>query len=369
MAGPYYDYAWQELGYVHQAAEAGLKFTYQLRAHPSLQGVSLYDRGGVIASLSDAEIADYARQQVEAVIDDPVANATVARWAVTPEEIRYWSEDDLRYLDITVDTIREVEAERGVDPRPVWNYQANNRTAEQLVMIGEKLDVITKGTYMTTMENRGPERSGLAVWNFDQILQAAAELGATPQAIFQLYEDFTDPETGTVATEIERVIRNDVYLALVKGITSLNVFSMYENRTNLTTHNEQFEAYGSVATDLTGELDLQRVFLAGEEKDDLEIVAQDVPQTYMYTDMFGGVHEYPTLQYGNYSLDGDRYVVLVNSTESPMTVSIDGLPQTYTVDNLFAGTSAASTGTHYTTTLDRLGVQVLRFRASGGGIA
>lgn len=364
LAGPYYDYAWQGLQHVHQAAEAGLKFTYQLRAHPSLNGVGVYDRGAAIDALSDADIADYARQQVEAVLDDPVANATVARWAVTPEEVRYWSDADLRYLDITIDTIRQVEAEHGVAPRPVWNYQANARTAEQLVMIGQKLDVIARGAYMTTMEDRGPQRAGLAVWNYDQILGAAEQLGVTPQAILQLYEDFTDPATGTMAAEIERVIRNDMYLALVKGITSFNVFSMFENRPNLTTHNEQFEAYGSVATDLTGELNLQRLFLAGREQDDLEIVATDAPQTFTYTDLFDQEHEYSTLHFGNYSLDGDRYVVLVNSTEATMNVSIDGLPADYMVDDLFASNSSAGTGATYNTSLDRLGVKVLRFRTT-----
>lgn len=369
LAGPYYDYDWSGLEYVHQAAEMGLKFTYQLRAHPTLNGIALEDRTSAIAALTDEQIADYAREQVEAVIDDPVANATVARWAIMPEEIRHWVQQDLRYLDISVDTIRQVEAERGVAPRPVWNHQANHRTAEQLVITGQKLDIISRGTYMTTREDRGPDRSGLAVWNYDQILGAAAQLDAVPQAIFQLYEDFTDPATGTMAEEIERVIRHDVYLALVKGITSLNVFSMFENRPNLTTHNEQFEAYGSVATDLTGELDLQRVFLGGEKKDDLEIAPVGVPPTFDYTDMYGGQHQYSKLHYGNYSIDGSRYVVLVNSTESPMNVSIDGLPYTYTVDDMFAGTSSSGTGTTYSTTLERLGVRVLRFRSTASNIA
>lgn len=363
LAGPYYDYDWQGLEYIHQAADAGLKFTYQLRTHESLQGIPLQQRTSAIAALSDAQIASVAREQVEAVLDDPVANATVARWATTPEEIRYWVAEDLRHQKITVETIRQVETERGIESRPVWSYQANHRTADQLVTTGEGLDIITKGSYLTTRDDRGPQRAGRAIWNYDQILIAAEQLDATPQAIFQLYEDFTDPKTGTDAVEIERVIRHDVYLSLVKGVTSLNVFSMFENRPNLTTHNEQFEAYGSVASDLTGPLNLQEVFLAGERRDDLTIRPIDVPETFAYTDIYNGSHLYPTLHAANLAEGDARYVVLVNSTESPMTVEIEGLPSNFEVADLFAGSTQSGTGSTYTVSLDVLGVKALRFTA------
>lgn len=363
LAGPYYDYDWQGLEYVHQAAEAGLKFTYQLRSHESLQGIPLEQRTSAIAALSDAQIAGVAREQVEAVLDDPVANATVARWATMPEEIRYWVAEDLRHQQITIDTIRQIEIERGALSRPIWSYQANHRTANQLVITGGDLDIITKGSYLTTRDDRGPQRAGRAIWNYDQILTAAETLDATPQVIFQLYEDFTDPQTGTDATEIERVLRHDVYLALVKGVTSLNVFSMFENRPNLTTHNEQFEAYGSVATDLTGPLNLQEVFLSGEHRDDLTIRPTDAPKTFAYTDIYDGSHVYPTLHWLSVAEGDARYVVLVNSTESPMTVEIDGLPSQYVVADLFEGSSQNATSAMHAVSLDVLGVKALRFTA------
>ncbi len=361
MAGPYYHRDWQGLEFVHQAAEHNLKFTYQLRPHPSLDGLPLSSRRDAIATLSDADIAAVVREQVEAVIDDPVANATVARWAITPEEIRHWVDQDLRYLEIAVDTLRQVETERGVAPRPVWNYQSGIRTAEQLIITNARLDVVAKGTYLTTLHDRGPQRSGRAIWSYDQVVEAAMHLDATPQNIFQLFEDFTDPLTGTNATEIRRVIRNDVYLALVRGIESLNVFSMFENRPSLTTHNEQFEAYGSVARDLTGELGLQEAFLFGERKDDLDIRPTNFDDTFTYTHTDGSTFEYNTLQAANIALGTNRYVVLVNTTESTMNVAIEGLPADYEVVDLFANLSGTSTGATYSTSLPALGVKVLKF--------
>lgn len=360
--GPYYHQNWQDLRYVYEAAAAGLKFTYQLREHPSLVGVALADRHPAIATLSDTDIASYVRLQVESILSDPLASDTVARWSVLPEELRYWSSEDLRYLRIVNETVKLVETEFGQTNRPLWLYQANHRTSEQLAIPGEYQDAITKGTYLTTRNPRGTQRAGYAMWSFDQIASAAGQLGVLPQAVLQLYENFSDPLTGTSAEEIRRVLRHDTYLALVRGIDSLNVFSMWENRPGLTTHNEQFEAYGSVAQELTGPLDLQKVFLFGELRDDLDIAIVDGAATFNYTHTDGSEHEFPTLNTLNVALGDQRYVVLVNSTESIMQVRVTGLPAHYVADDLFAGTSTPGSAQSAFFTLDKLGVKVLRYR-------
>ena len=364
LVGTNYNQDWEDLRFAHQAASQGLKLTYQIRRHPSLVGVSYADRPAAIGLLTDQQIADYVRLQVEAVIDDAVANATVARWSLNPEELRYWNVDEMRYLQVVSETIRQVETEKGEEHRPFWMYQANNRTADQLAITGQHQDIISRGVYQTTRYTRGTQRAGWAMWGYDQITAAAEQLDNTPQAVLQLYEDFTDPLTGTDPIEIERVIRNDVYLALVRGIDSFNVFSMFENRPNLTTHNEQFEAYGSVAKELTGELDLQKTFLFGEERDDLAIEVTSGPKTFEYTHTDGTKMSFPTLNYLNASYGGERYLILVNSTEAPMQVSIEGLPEQTLINNLFTGTSESHTTTAMTVTLEKLGVIALKIDQS-----
>jgi len=362
LVGPYYHQDWQDLRYVYEAAASGLQFTFQLREHPSLVGIPLAERTAAIALLSDADIAGYVRTQVEAIVSEPLANATVARWSVQPEELRYWDAQDLRYLQIVNDTVKLVEGEHDQVNRPLWLYQPNHRTAEQLAIPGEYQDTITKGTYLTTRNPRGLQRAGSAMWSFDQITSAAETLDALPQAVLQLYENFSDPLTGDSNEEIRRVLRHDTYLALVRGIDSLNIFSMWENRPGLTTHNEQFEAYGSVAKELTGPLDLQKVFLFGEDRDDLDIHVLGSADTFAYTHTDGTQHTFPTLNTMNVALGGERYVVLVNSTESQMDVRVAGLPAHYVADDLFAGTSTPGSAQSAIFTLDKLGVKVLRYR-------
>ena len=170
LVGPNYNQDWEDLRFAHQAASQGLKLTYQIRRHPSLVGVSYADRPAAIGLLTDQQIADYVRLQVEAVIDDAVANATVARWSLNPEELRYWNVDEMRYLQVVSETIRQVETEKGEEHRPFWMYQANNRTADQLAITGQHQDIISRGVYQTTRYTRGTQRAGWAMWATTKLL-------------------------------------------------------------------------------------------------------------------------------------------------------------------------------------------------------
>ena len=359
LAGPYYNR--DVTGFIQEAADAGLRFTHQIREYPALQGISVDDRPAAIAALTDQQIIDWTRSEIQLILDNPAYDATVVRWSLQPEELRYWKPEEMRYLEVVSNAIRQVETEYGVTHRPFWMYEPNNRTASDLVNTGAYQDIVSRGVYLTTRYPRGDQRSGFALAGFDAITSAAAALGNTPQAVFQLSEDFTDPLTGTDPDEIRKVLRHDVYLGLVHGIKSLNVWSMWESRPNLTTHNEQFEAYGSVAQDLTGELNLQRVFLFGEARDDLSIL-QTQGQTTLAYDDGNQVSHYDAISSMDVAYEDDRYLFLVNSAETDAEVVVSGLPgdDGYLIHDLFAGTVFHSHGNEMTVSLENLGVRAFR---------
>ncbi len=361
LAGPYYGDNWSDFSPIYSAANENLKFIFQIRPPASLSGVSIGDRPTALASLSDAEIAASVREQVAAVLSDPIARDTVARWSLGVEEVRYWYAPELRYLKIASETVRAVEKQFNAPHEPFSMYEPENRDAAALKKTGKYQDIVSKGTYLTSYA-RGPEREGHAIWSYSQIVSAAKSLKTLPQAVLQLSQDFTDPKTGNNAEEIRRVIRNDAYLGLVMGIKSFDVWSMYENRPNLTTHNEQFQAYASVAQDLTGDLDLQKVFLFGEARSDLKIKTTSSLKQFQYVDDSGKKYKYDTLHTFDAEVGSDRYLFLVNSTEQPMDVSIGGLPSSFLMDDLFAGTTTDVHQTSITQHLDVLGVTALRFR-------
>jgi hypothetical protein len=177
----------------------------------------------------------------------------------------------------------------------------------------------------------------------------------------QLSQDFTDPTTGNDPAEIRRVIRNDAYLGLVMGIKSFDIWSMSENRPNFNTHNDQFLAYASVAKDLTGDLDLQKVFLFGEQRTDVKFQITSGTKQFPFTDVNGAKFKFDTLHTFDAAYGSDRYLFMVNSTEQPMGISVSGLPSNYIMDNLFAQTSAVMNQASISLTLDKLGVAALRF--------
>ena len=368
IAGPYYHRNWRDHQFIYEAASHDLRFTYQLRSHPDLVGVSLAERSSVIASLTDAQIAEHARIQLENIFNDPVANDTVARWSLQPDELRYWYPQEMRYLRVISETIREVELEHNLPHRPFWMYEPNNRTTDALVLTGQYQDIVSKGSYITTRFDRGDQRSGWAMWSFNQIVDAAETLGNSPEAVFQLSEDFTDPLTGTDPIEIRRVLRHDVYLSLVMGIKGVDIWSMFEDRPNLTTGNDQFEAYGSVAADLTGPLNLGNVVLFGQPRDDLTVSVTQGQTLINYTHTDNTQMVFDAVNVLNVAYGDERYLIVVNSAESAVDIEIRGLPDEYIAEDLLEETTWVGNSETRQLRMDPLGVHVLRIRQSDSAI-
>ncbi len=362
IVGPYYHQNWQDHQYIYEAALHGLRFTYQLRPHTDLVGISLAERSRVISNLTDMQIADRIRIQLENIFNDPVVNDTVARWSLQPEELRYWHPQEMRYLRIVSLTIREVELEYNLPHRPFWMYEPNDRPTSALVLTGQYQDIVSKGSYITTRFDRGDQRSGWSMWSFNQIVDAAKILGNSPETVFQLSEDFTDPLTGMNPIEIRRVIRHDVYLSLVMGIKGVDVWSMFEGRPNLTTGNEQFEAYGSVAADLMGPLNLGNVILFGQPRDDLTVCVTQGQTSINYTHTDNTQIIFNAVNVLNVVYGNERYLIIVNSAESAVDIEIRGLFGEYIVENLLEETAWVGNSKILQLRLDALDVHVLRIR-------
>lgn len=361
LAGPYYDADWRDFSPIYAAHAEGLGFTYQVRPAAPLIGIAIDQRPAAINAMSDSDIAAGVREQVTAILRDPIARHTVARWSLGLEEVRYWKAPEMRYLRIASETIRAVESELRVDHRPFWMYEPNHRNVAALLKTGIYQDIVSKGVYLSNLP-RGPGRSAYAMWSFSQIVTAAQMLNTIPQAVLQLSQDLIDPATSASAAEIRRVLRHDAYLGLMMGVKSLNIWSMHDRRPNLTTHSEQFEAYGSVAEDLTGELNLQQAFLAGTINPDIWAEVTQGTETLHYTDMYGAEFTFDTLHTYSAKVGDDAYLIFVNSTEEHLGVRIHGLPSSYLLDDLFERTTHALHQTTLAWQLEPLGVAALRFR-------
>lgn len=269
--------------------------------------------------LTEQEIADEIRRQVLEVVD----RDAVAWWYLTPEELRPWRAAEMEYLEVAARTIRETDPKG----RPVWMYDPNHRTSTSLAMTGAFLDIVGKGMYTNYAGQKGHR-----IWNRWSVEQQieAIKMSGRPGAIqIALPEMFQEPDP----TELSRVpqwARHDVYVALASGAQGVVIFSL-ARRAGFSDAAWQayYDAYARVARELNGELALGQVFLFGERRDDLELTITAGEEVVSPKVGAGGITEeipYPAVTMANIAYGDERYLFVVNSSENPVEVRIDGFP-------------------------------------------
>lgn len=345
-AGPYYgtsgDPTIDPTGFytrVNQAATHGLKYIAHMPNHPDvINDTSGFIRGDSMAAIPEADLRQFVRDVMDFTLDDPTANATVSAWYTNPEELRPWRGDEMDYLHIVVDEIKNY------DPlgRPVSMYNPRNRMSSQLeAVVSQGLDSTMMGVYITDLPFA--TRGAGAADGLNRILTAASNTSTLPVAVFQLSQDFDSSDVfglrnalGGVSTTraIEQVIRHDVYQGLLRGTRGVQVWSGCDCRTGLSTYTAQLDGYISVSQDLNGDLNLSDVFLQGEARTDFEATVLAGPTTVTHESTTVDTITLADIAYGD-----SRYLFLANSSNSPLSISIDGLPPGILrtqIDDLFA---------------------------------
>jgi len=332
-AGPYYgterDPTIDSTGFyarVNQAAAHGLNYIGHMPDHPDvINDTSGFIRGNSMAAIPEADLRQHVRDVMDFTLNDSTANATVSAWYTNPEELRPWRSQEMNYLHIVVDEIKSH------DPlgRPVSMYNPTHRSSSQLDTItGQGLDETLMGVYVTPVPfaTRGARVANGA----DRILTSANSTSTKPVMGVQLSEDFNAADLSglqaalggaTPAAAIKQVIRHDVYQGLMRGIEGVQIWSGCDCRTGLTTYSEQLDGYISVSEDLNLGLNLSDVFLQGESRSDFQATVLTGPTTVTHDSTTIDTITLSDIAYGD-----DRYLFLANSSNSPLTISVDGLP-------------------------------------------
>lgn len=282
--------------------------------------MNFLEQGGQPAlDLTPEEIAAEIRRQVLAVRDSPA----LAWWYLTPEELRPWRPREMEYLEVAARTIREN------DPlgRPVWMYDPNHRAADTLAVTAQFLDIVGKGMYTNYAGHKG--HRVWARWTIEQQIEAIQRSGRPGAIQIAVPEMFQEPEPGEIE-QIPKWARHDVYLALVTGAQGVVIFSL-ANRAGFSAEAWQayYDAYSRIAQELNGELALGQVFLFGERRNDLQVTVTAGEKHVFPKVGAGGVAElieYPSVSLANIAYGPERYLFLVNSSEEPVEVRVDGFP-------------------------------------------
>jgi hypothetical protein len=260
------------------------------------------------------------RAQVEQQMKELAPHKEIVWWAVTPEELRPWRKEEMKYLEIVCATIRKNDPQQ----RPIFHYNPNHSDAKRLETFARHVDVIAKGCYVN-LSGKKRDRAWVR-WSVEQ------ELAVRPKALALVMPELIhDPEPGEEG-EIRSWVRHDVYLGLASGAKGVCIFSLFKRKEVKRTWQLWYDAYAECARELNGPRALAQVFLFGERRTDIKVdlVKGGGPATVQ---LGGGVEavttsdrerterqiKMPSWTAAEFLHKGSRYLFLINSANSAAT--------------------------------------------------
>lgn len=304
------------------------------------------------------KIAESIKKQVEEV----AGSTTIAWWYLTPEELRPWKANEMKYLEIAVDAIRASDPLK----RPVWMYDPGHRNASSLANTCKFLNICGKGMY--------PNYSGFkdsrifCRWTIEQEMEAIkmSNPAAIPIAVPEMFQE-PAPED---ADKIRAWVRHDVYSSLIAGAKGIVVFS-FADRPGFKSHDIYFKEYAKTADELCGKLNLGQVFLFGEKRNDISLKITDGPEKLNFFFKNAGMKspvEYSSINIFNAAFGNERFLFMVSSANSRINARIKGFPANAAIYDIFNKKDMDISDKDFMEiTFEPLEVKAFRFSKGNGG--
>lgn len=307
------------------------------------------------------------KREVEQQVKELAGHKQVAWWAIRPEELRPWRADEMKYLAIVCETIRENDSRH----RPIYLYNPNHRDASSLTPIAKHVDVLAKGCYVNLV-GRKRDRAWVR-WSVEQEIEGLRAAGRTDAIPLVMPELCRDPEPDEDA-EIRAWVRHDVYLGLASGAKGVLIWSLFKRREVKRTWQLWYDAYSQCARELNGELGLSQVFLFGERMATLTVqptgdaAAAVTPggdaerTTTNAQERAQRKVDVPSWTAAEFVYDGSHWLFLFNSANNPATFSLSGWPREPRVQYAFTGKAIdVETDAAWRLTLPAYGVTAIRW--------
>ena len=329
-------------------------------AHVGLR-ITFDDKSPGKYKLNETELRAEAERQMREL----APHEEIVWWAITPEELRPWREEEMKYLDIVCETVRKQDPLR----RPIYLYNPNHRDATSLEPIARRVDVLAKGCYVNSC---GKKRDRAWVrWSVEQE-QAALRAAGRPRAMVLVMPELCrDPDPGEEVL-IRAWVRHDVYLGLVSGAKGVFIWSLFPRKEVKRTWQRWYDAYAECARELNGSRELAQVFLFGERRDDIKVGLDGgggplsvplggaaEPATTTGRERAAREVRMSSWTSAEYLQGGSRWFFLVNSANAPATFTLSGLPSKGRRENAFDGTPFALDSNRLS--LPAYGVAAIRF--------
>ena len=335
-------------------------------AHVGLRG-SFTSKESGLHQVGESDI----RREIQGQLQALKRMQSVVWWAITPEELRPWRNDELHYLKVVSEVLRENDPRE----RPVYLYNPNHRTADTLAPLAPYLDAVGKGCYVNSV-GRKRDRAWVR-WSVEQEI-AAIRAAGRPHAFPLLNSELCNDPLPAEDREIRGWVRHDVYLGLASGARGVVIWSLFKRTTVRRTWQLWYDAYAECGRELNGPRALAEVFLFGERRSDLKVRlvegaggmpiklgGEAEPETTSAEERAPAELNVPSWTATEFAYGHSRWLFLINSGNSPAVFSMDGWPLRTRAENAFDGENFLldRSGTQ-TVNLSAYGVLGLRFSAS-----
>ncbi len=253
------------------------------------------------------------RKETAPIIRELAKNPEIAYWNLTPEERRHWKKREKLYLEEMYKLLKENDPQK----RPVFMYEPGHRSAGALAQLLPFQDISAKGTY-TNYSGHKDSR----VWVRYSMEQETEAVKICKKGIpFLLPEMFQQPEEKELPM-VEKWVKHDVYCGLANGAKGILVFSA-RRRPNFTAWDKYIDAYLETAKVLAGELG--QALLFGKDTTDLEVSVIEGVEKIEARLRKGNKTTYPSLSVKQIVWNNARYILIVNSAETPVKAMVDNL--------------------------------------------
>lgn len=334
--GPYYGDQ-TKAGVLEKAKSTGLKCLYRVGRHINFVNDPNY------VMPTDEQIVEEIRAEIMPVINDD----RIMCWYLGNEELRHWKPDEMRWLDVATQTIRELDRHK----RPIWMYEPNHRPADGLAKTVVYQDYCGKGFYANLA---GYQNNRIWIkWSMEQQAKAI-ELSGNKNAIAICVPEMCCDPQPQYHQLIPQWCRHDVYCSVVNGAKGVVIWSGFR-RSGLSTYDLYYQGYSSVSRELNGPLALGQVLLFGKQKNRIKTEIIDGVKTVTLRPTLGTIEQieeciranrlsdanidYSPLSTIELSYKGCVYYFIVNSASADVKAAVSGLPRSeITSKELFANT-------------------------------
>ncbi|RLD11959.1 MAG: hypothetical protein DRI44_02390 [Chlamydiae bacterium] len=344
-AGPVYNKGYETLT---KAYDNNIGFIFTITGHRNVTNygaigskINHTDLQNATMPEINAWVADVVTQ-IQNAVADPVSNATIIAWNISPEELRYWVWQETNYLQRVHDAVSANDPSN----RPTMMYEPNHRTASNLAKTVLYQDILPQGCYAHL---KGFDHNRVFIRHqMSNMTEAIAITGvdATPVPVLEMVENTDHPYSEEDIPLIPSFVKHDVYCALANGAHGFLIWSM-GNRAGFTTaaYTNYYSTYTKASKELH-DLGLRDVFTFGKDVHSamIDITSGATNLQLIYNDK---TNYYPSISLRELNYNGKRYIVMVNSSEEQVDLRLNGLFEGASYKDLLGNSSYNYLTTNY----------------------